>query len=78
MATNSTLPPRISISKSRRKRVQRYDYTVPTRAYAVQYLTVTEQLNKILHMFNEDGGKETLDSLLQGPMATAWEQSLSN
>ena len=78
MVTNSSPPQQTSISKHGRKSVQRYDYAAPTKAYAVQYLAATEQLNKILHMFNEEGKKETVDSLLVGPMASTWKQSLSN
>ena len=58
MVTNSTPPQQTSISKQGRKRVQRYDYAAPTKAYAAQYLAATEQLNKILHMFNEEGKKK--------------------
>ena len=58
MVTHSSPPQQTLINKHGRKRVQRYDYAAPTKAYAAQYLAATEQLNKILHMFNEEGGKK--------------------
>ena len=76
--TPVSISPKITTGRSGRKRIQRYDYAAPTRAYAAQYLALTERFNQILHMFDKDGEKETLDSLLQGPMAKTWKESLSN
>ena len=64
--------------RSSRPHVQRYDYSAPTKAYAAQYLALQEQVNKSFHIYTESGKKESLDSLLDGVMATTLKTSLSN
>ena len=72
-----SFPPK-QLRRSTRPRMQRYDYTAPTKAYAVQCLILQENVKKIMHIYNENGKKLSLDALLQGEMAVTWQTSLSN
>ena len=62
----------------RRNVFQRYQYDAPTRNYAVQHLAVTELFGKIMHMYDTQGHKASLDSQLKGDTSTVWETSLSD
>ena len=64
--------------QSTRRRVQRYSYDAPNRAWAAQFLAADKWAHKICHIYNEEGHTESIDSLLRGSSAATWKQSLSN
>ena len=54
-------------------RVQRYEYNAPTKDYAAQHLAFKEKIDKMLHIYNKQGEKESPDTLLAGSMSETWE-----
>ena len=74
-------PPITQPSKrSQRRRIQRCDYSAPSKNYTfvAQYLATLELANKILHIYNDKGQQESLDLLLHVNMSKKWGQSFSN
>ena len=55
-----------------------YKYDAPTKSWAVQELMLQNVTRSLNHIFNTNGHKESIDSLLKGSQSKIWSESLSN
>ena len=55
-----------------------YKYDAPTKSWAMQELMLQNVTRSLNHIFNTNGHKESIDSLLKGSQSKIWSESLSN
>ena len=59
-------------------KIFKYKYDAPTRSWAVKELMVQCVMKSLNHIFNTNGHKESIDSLLKGSQSKTWSASLSS
>ena len=55
-----------------------YQYDSPTRSWVVKEMMVQCITKELFHIFDTEGHKESIDSLLNGPYAKTWSGLLTN